>query len=87
MDLSSKIHTLILDLQQIKSSDGPTALIVIHVQLKTLLFDLLQADPDNLRLIQTYNLLTDNSWKEASAMLDFYEQDQDRVELLHLTGH
>ena len=71
--LITKINAANVALQQLQPINGPTALIVSYVQIKTFYLDLLQANPDNLPFIQAFDILNEANRKIASPMLDFYE--------------
>ncbi|WP_177236696.1 hypothetical protein [Spirosoma endophyticum] len=71
--LIAKINSANVALQQLQPINGPTALIVSYVQIKTFCLDLLQANPDNPSFIQAFDMLNEANWKIASPMLDFYE--------------
>lgn len=76
--LISKIYSANVALQQLQPANGPTALVVTYVQIKTFCLDLLQANPDNLNFIQAFDILNEANWKIASPMLDFYESKQNQ---------
>ena len=77
--LITKIYSANVALQQLQPTNGPTALVVSYVQIKTFCLDLLQANPDNLTFIQAFDMLNEANWKIASPMLDFYENKQNQA--------